>query len=175
MENTNENPCADILCHGTTDRPILAFTGKKREYASTQIKDKKGEYRYLEDPEEYKKARKRQQNRESAFRSRKRKQKHQDKLEGQLDEKEQLLENACAERDMWKSKFAAVQAVARQAQRNRNPKVRRAHTVLHASRTGRFDHRCAYRAASKPSAHLSSPTAHTPPARYPTAHTPPAR
>lgn len=54
------------------------ITGKKRQYISSQIVDKNGEYDYLQNPNEYKKARKRQQNRESAVRSRMRKKEYQD-------------------------------------------------------------------------------------------------
>lgn len=50
------------------------------------IVDKNGAYSYLEDPSEYKKARKRLQNRESAVRSRQRKKNYQEILEGQIDE-----------------------------------------------------------------------------------------
>jgi hypothetical protein len=45
------------------------------------IIDKNGAYTYLEDPVEYKKARKRLQNRESAVRSRHRKKTYQETLE----------------------------------------------------------------------------------------------
>ena len=61
------------------------ITGKKRQYITSQIVDKNGEYDYLENPNEYKKARKRQQNRESAVRSRMRKKEYQDLLEEQID------------------------------------------------------------------------------------------
>ena len=49
------------------------LTSKKRQYLQDMIADKNGTYSYLEDPVEYKKARKRLQNRESAVRSRQRK------------------------------------------------------------------------------------------------------
>lgn len=49
------------------------LTNKKREYLQNEIFDKNGKFSYQEDPSEYKKARKRMQNRESAVRSRMRK------------------------------------------------------------------------------------------------------
>jgi bZIP transcription factor len=57
------------------------LTNKKREYLEEAIEDKNGRFCYEEDPSEYKKARKRMQNRESAVRSRLRKKYHQDELE----------------------------------------------------------------------------------------------
>jgi ribonuclease HII len=57
------------------------LTNKKREYLEEAIEDKNGRFCYEEDPNEYKKARKRMQNRESAVRSRLRKKYHQDELE----------------------------------------------------------------------------------------------
>jgi|DEB0MinimDraft_12_1074336.scaffolds.fasta_scaffold17267_2 hypothetical protein len=70
-------------------RPALnleRLTNKKREYLQDAIIDKNGAYNYLEDPQEYKKARKRLQNRESAVRSRQRKKCYQEVLEGQIQE-----------------------------------------------------------------------------------------
>jgi hypothetical protein len=49
---------------------LSKLTSKKLQYLKNQIEDKNGTYSYLEDPVEYKKARKRLQNRESAVRSR---------------------------------------------------------------------------------------------------------
>jgi hypothetical protein len=49
---------------------IARLTNKKKQYLQDSIFDKNGAYSYLEDPVEYKKARKRLQNRESAVRSR---------------------------------------------------------------------------------------------------------
>jgi hypothetical protein len=57
------------------------LTNKKKEYLQDSIIDKNGAYNYLEDPNEYKKARKRLQNRESAVRSRQRKKNYQEVLE----------------------------------------------------------------------------------------------
>lgn len=51
---------------------------------------------------EYKKARKRLQNRESAVRSRQRKKNYQETLEQQLDEQSQLLEGVIEERNRLK-------------------------------------------------------------------------
>ena len=62
------------------------LTNKKKEYLQDAIIDKNGAYSYLEDPLEYKKARKRLQNRESAVRSRQRKKNYQEVLEKQIDE-----------------------------------------------------------------------------------------
>jgi len=64
---------------------IAKLTSKKKQYLVDQIEDKNGSYSYLEDPIEYKKARKRLQNRESAVRSRQRKKTYQEELEGQID------------------------------------------------------------------------------------------
>jgi hypothetical protein len=60
---------------------IEKLTNKKKEYLQDAIIDKNGAYSYLEDPQEYKKARKRLQNRESAVRSRQRKKNYQEVLE----------------------------------------------------------------------------------------------
>jgi len=50
---------------------ILAnISKKKKQYLEQQIIDRSGNYDYAEDPTQYKKARKRLQNRESAVRSR---------------------------------------------------------------------------------------------------------
>ena len=62
------------------------LTNKKKQYLMNQIIDKNGAYSYLEDPTEYKKARKRLQNRESAVRSRQRKKNYQEILEAQIDD-----------------------------------------------------------------------------------------
>ncbi|TNV88205.1 hypothetical protein FGO68_gene9689 [Halteria grandinella] len=67
---------------------LARLTNKKREYLDQAIVDKNGEFNYEEDPQEYKKARKRLQNRESAVRSRMRKKYHQDDLESRIDELE---------------------------------------------------------------------------------------
>ena len=68
------------------------LTSKKREYLQDSIVDKNGEYNYLEDPQEYKKARKRLQNRESAVRSRQRKKCYQEILEGQIEQQKKQIE-----------------------------------------------------------------------------------
>lgn len=57
------------------------LTNKKKQYLQDEIVDKNGQYSYLNDPIEYKKARKRLQNRESAVRSRQRKKTYQETLE----------------------------------------------------------------------------------------------
>lgn len=65
----------------TYDVGLQRLTNKKKQYLQDAIFDKNGEYTYLEDPVEYKKARKRLQNRESAVRSRQRKKTYQEELE----------------------------------------------------------------------------------------------
>lgn len=62
------------------------LTNKKKQYLQDAINDKNGSYNYLEDPIEYKKARKRLQNRESAVRSRQRKKNYQEELETLIDD-----------------------------------------------------------------------------------------
>lgn len=59
------NDCTDL-----NDINVARLTNKKKQYLQDAIFDKNGAYSYLEDPVEYKKARKRLQNRESAVRSR---------------------------------------------------------------------------------------------------------
>lgn len=58
-----------------------------------EIIDKNGAYSYLSDPNEYKKARKRLQNRESAVRSRQRKKNYQEVLESQTDMQQKKLDD----------------------------------------------------------------------------------
>jgi ribonuclease HII len=74
----------------TTHDYMQRLTNKKREYLEEAIRDRNGEYNYEEDPLEYKKARKRMQNRESAVRSRMRKRYNQDVLEDRIDELEKI-------------------------------------------------------------------------------------
>ena len=81
---------------------ISRLTNKKKQYLQDAIIDKNGAYSFLEDPVEYKKARKRLQNRESAVRSRQRKKNYQETLEQQLDDQSKELEKAVAERDFLK-------------------------------------------------------------------------
>eukprot|EP00356_Strombidium_inclinatum_P015579 CAMPEP_0170493044 /NCGR_PEP_ID=MMETSP0208-20121228/13264_1 /TAXON_ID=197538 /ORGANISM="Strombidium inclinatum, Strain S3" /LENGTH=108 /DNA_ID=CAMNT_0010768901 /DNA_START=24 /DNA_END=350 /DNA_ORIENTATION=- len=64
---------SDSSPENSSDLLATSMTNKKMEYLATQIVDKSGKYTFKEDPEEYRKARKRQQNRESAVRSRLRK------------------------------------------------------------------------------------------------------
>lgn len=78
------------------------LTNKKKQYLQDAIVDKNGAYSFLDDPVEYKKARKRLQNRESAVRSRQRKKNYQETLEQQLDEQSQHLERVTQERDALK-------------------------------------------------------------------------
>jgi hypothetical protein len=78
------------------------LTNKKKQYLQDAIIDKNGAYSFLDDPVEYKKARKRLQNRESAVRSRQRKKNYQETLEQQLDEQSQHFERVTQERDALK-------------------------------------------------------------------------
>lgn len=71
---------------------IEKLTNKKKEYLQDAIIDKNGAYSYLEDPQEYKKARKRLQNRESAVRSRQRKKNYQEILEQKISEQNDVIE-----------------------------------------------------------------------------------
>jgi hypothetical protein len=79
------------------------LTNKKKQYLQDAIVDKNGAYSFLEDPVEYKKARKRLQNRESAVRSRQRKKNYQETLEQQLDEQSLQLDRVTEERDRLKA------------------------------------------------------------------------
>ena len=74
-----------------TDLELEKLTNKKKEYLQDAIIDKNGAYSYLDDPLEYKKARKRLQNRESAVRSRQRKKNYQEELEDEIAGKDQLI------------------------------------------------------------------------------------
>jgi len=67
-----------------TEEELQKLTNKKKEYLQDAIIDKNGAYSYLDDPLEYKKARKRLQNRESAVRSRQRKKNYQEELEDEI-------------------------------------------------------------------------------------------
>lgn len=78
---------------------LSRLTNKKKQYLQDAIVDKNGAYSFLEDPIEYKKARKRLQNRESAVRSRQRKKNYQETLEQQLDEQSAELDRVTMERD----------------------------------------------------------------------------
>jgi len=68
-----------------TNFDVNKLTNKKKRYLQDAIVDKNGAYTYLDDPVEYKKARKRLQNRESAVRSRHRKKTYQETLEQQIE------------------------------------------------------------------------------------------
>lgn len=74
-----------------TDLELEKLTNKKKEYLQDAIIDKNGAYSYLDDPLEYKKARKRLQNRESAVRSRQRKKNYQEELEDEIYDKNTLI------------------------------------------------------------------------------------
>ena len=60
---------------------LANISKKKKQYLEQQIVDRSGNYDYREDPNQYKKARKRLQNRESAVRSRQKKRNEMDLLE----------------------------------------------------------------------------------------------
>jgi len=83
MEDEDESFDEDM-----TNFDINKLTNKKKQYLQDAIIDKNGAYTYLEDPIEYKKARKRLQNRESAVRSRHRKKTYQETLEKQIEDLE---------------------------------------------------------------------------------------
>lgn len=68
------------------------LTNKKKQYLQDAIQDKNGAYSYLDDPIEYKKARKRLQNRESAVRSRQRKKSYQEELENAIDDQNEIID-----------------------------------------------------------------------------------
>lgn len=78
-------------CTQMNDINIARLTNKKKQYLQDAIQDKNGAYSYLEDPVEYKKARKRLQNRESAVRSRQRKKSYQEELEQLIDEQNEKI------------------------------------------------------------------------------------
>lgn len=80
----------DYSC--TNDINTARLTNKKKQYLQDSIFDKNGAYSYLEDPIEYKKARKRLQNRESAVRSRQRKKSYQEELESLIDDQKEVLD-----------------------------------------------------------------------------------
>merc|ERR1719163_2778481 len=77
---------------GETNATAPRLTNKKKQYLQDAIFDKNGAYSYLEDPVEYKKARKRLQNRESAVRSRQRKKSYQEELEQMIDDQKLLID-----------------------------------------------------------------------------------
>lgn len=81
---------------------LSRLTNKKKQYLQDAIVDKNGAYSFLEDPVEYKKARKRLQNRESAVRSRQRKKTYQETLEQRLDEQSQVLDRVTEQRNRLK-------------------------------------------------------------------------
>ena len=60
------------------------LTKKKKEYMEQAIVDRSGAYDYAQDPQNYKKARKRLQNRESAVRSRLKKRNEMEVLEEEV-------------------------------------------------------------------------------------------
>jgi len=66
----NEDSLEALNDETMNDINVARLTNKKKQYLQDAIFDKNGAYSYLEDPIEYKKARKRLQNRESAVRSR---------------------------------------------------------------------------------------------------------
>lgn len=84
------------------------LTNKKKEYLNDAIIDKNGAYSYLEDPLEYKKARKRLQNRESAVRSRQRKKNYQEILEGQIDDQKLLIDELKRDKSQLQESNAAL-------------------------------------------------------------------
>lgn len=108
FEDANDS-CWNLALNGigqdsSVDKSIdlSRLTNKKKQYLQDAIVDKNGAYSFLEDPVEYKKARKRLQNRESAVRSRQRKKNYQETLEQQLDEQSRDLDRVTLERDHLK-------------------------------------------------------------------------
>ena len=95
-------------CEGSHDDSRLTesnkVTNKTMQYLNDEIVDRNGNYSYLDDPNEYKKARKRQQNRESAVRSRMRKKNFQDDLEGQVTRLAALVEKLNKDKKELKEK-----------------------------------------------------------------------
>jgi len=81
MIGQQEEECSFDDGDMTSNIDINKLTNKKKQYLQDAIFDKNGAYTYLDDPIEYKKARKRLQNRESAVRSRYRKKSYQETLE----------------------------------------------------------------------------------------------
>ncbi|CDW72333.1 bzip transcription factor family protein [Stylonychia lemnae] len=75
---------------GDFDMSYEKLTNKKKEYLQEIIADRNGVFNYVKDPDEYKRARKRMQNRESAVRSRLRKRYYQDELEDKISDMEKI-------------------------------------------------------------------------------------
>lgn len=91
-DTSSENEFSMSKCDkNLTDLELEKLTNKKKEYLQDAIIDKNGAYSYLDDPLEYKKARKRLQNRESAVRSRQRKKNYQEELEDEIYDKNTLI------------------------------------------------------------------------------------
>ena len=87
---------------------VNKLTNKKKQYLQDAIIDKNGAYTYLEDPVEYKKARKRLQNRESAVRSRFRKKTYQETLEKEITEQKEYIDALIASRKELQRHNAAL-------------------------------------------------------------------
>ena len=68
------------------------MTEKKLTYLNNAITDKHGTFNYLDNPTEYKKARKRLQNRDSAVRARQRKKENFEALGSTLDVQHQEMQ-----------------------------------------------------------------------------------
>jgi hypothetical protein len=98
-ETSSENEYSMSKCDkNLTDLELEKLTNKKKEYLQDAIIDKNGAYSYLDDPLEYKKARKRLQNRESAVRSRQRKKNYQEELEDEIYDKDTLIRELKADK-----------------------------------------------------------------------------
>jgi seryl-tRNA synthetase len=91
-----------------TSVDIQKLTNKKKQYLQDAINDKNGSYSYLDDPIEYKKARKRLQNRESAVRSRFRKKTYQETLEKEITEQKEYIDALIASRKELQRHNAAL-------------------------------------------------------------------
>lgn len=70
--------------HTVGGSTITGLSKKKKEYLEQAIVDRSGAYEYADDPSNYKKARKRLQNRESAVRSRMKKRQEMEALEEEV-------------------------------------------------------------------------------------------
>ncbi|CDW72099.1 bzip transcription factor family protein [Stylonychia lemnae] len=75
----------DTMSCDNTFEMVAKLTKKKQKYLQEVIQDKNGTFKYIDDPIEYKRARKRKLNRESAVRSRQRKNCYQEDLEQKFE------------------------------------------------------------------------------------------
>lgn len=96
QEGYERDDASNSLDHSNS-RGKGQISKKKKQYLEQEIVDKTGKFTYQEDPTQYKKARKRLQNRESAVRSRLKKKQEIEELEEkvrQLAEQKAAVESA---------------------------------------------------------------------------------